>query len=785
MTNIKFNKINPAFFTRIQPIANTPPDTATVAAAITRLNTRMRFQEFADVPLVNYIIPAEEAAAAGPILDDGVTNVFQDVHGNGQWLLPTFTKKDPLQGGFNFTCTKNGKTSDSAGNIIDNYTGTITISLDTDLPDPAQGVVVSADKVLPLNNLTAVLNFKLANGQLLTYQPVVVLAGTVCTLTFNADDLGVLTNLYKILSDPTSLPFCSLVIQGTYWGFRKKEAPQKLIKFRNFVQLNRGITFKPRFKPLEVQPAFSVNRRIIKSLEQFETPENTDLQDPYVTPENNTPPEEPTPVEEPQITDTPEVVPEVVPQDDTTKYEQVDNVPYISIIPVSFDCATYPNNYIVADGDSQTVFGCNPPFDTSIVRKHKYAQFSILTGSLSEQHYGINAIYRNQLNNNYLIIPEQYLIVLEDPSDTGQLVPSAYLNTTININDGDGVSKSTANFKFNVAPNLSAWQVRRIKELIVKNLPQNLGKTLNDIYIEYPQALDAAQSQQLFNGHNIPVAQAINLGTDTAKANNLNVFHIEFKQVPIHDGTAATLAGLLKTTAGGLVDKFVWKIETPADIVVQSAVKLSLFTVTGDALSYSISLTDNTKYLSNNSLYDIAISNYSNNGATSDVTPAALIGGNNTIAISSLSFGAAISNVSDLNYGYKADDDYVKQVLKELRFNADEVDDSIIVTNNTGLFAKHNIKQIEFNISITKSGDTDPDNVLTSATKSITEDGVINHIAFILPVANYLSDWSAIYYTVITFTNDTAPLTTEPVLIDDINKIGKVINLTATSLGLN
>lgn len=782
MTNIKFNKINPALFTRVQPIAMTPPDTATATAAISRLNTRMRFQEFADVPLVNYIMPAE-VAVTGPIIDNGATTVFQDVHGNGQWLLPTFTKKDPLQDGFSFACTKNGKTSDTVGNIIDNYTGTITINLDTDLPAPDQDVTIAGDKVLPLNNITAVLNFKLANGQVLTYQPVVAMAGTVCTLTFNADDLGVLTNLYKILSDPTSLPFCSLIIQGTYWGFRKKAAPQKLIKFRNFVKLNHGIAFRRPIQPLEVQPAFAVNRRIFRTLGVDEVAENTDLQDPYVAPEN--PPEEPPPVEDPQITGVPETAPEEVPQDDTPKYDQVDNVPYITIIPMSFDCATYPNNYVVVDGDSQTVFGCNPPFDTSITRKHAYAQFSILTGSLSDEHYGINAIYRNQLNNNYLIVPEQYLIVLEDPSDTKQLVPSAYLNTTIDINDADGVGKSTANFKFNVAPNLSAWQVRKIKELIVKNLPQNLGKTVNDIYIEYPQVLDAAQSQQLFNGHNIPVAEAINLGATTSKANSLNLFHIEFKQVPIHDGTAATLAGLLKSTAGGIVDKFVWKVDTPADIVVQSAVKLSLFAVTGDALSYSVNVADDTKYLSNNSLYDVAINSYSNSGATTDVTPPALIGGNNTVVTSSLDFGAAISNVSDLNYAYNADEDYVKQVLKELRFNADEVDDSIIVTNNTGLFAKHNIKQIDFYISITRSGDTDPANVLTSATKSITEDGVINHISFILPVANYLSNWSAIYYTVITFADGTAQLATDPVLIDDINRIGKVINLTATSLGFN
>ncbi|MEO7215513.1 hypothetical protein [Mucilaginibacter sp.] len=785
MTNIRFNKINPALFTRIQPIANTPPDTATVSAAIARLNTRIAFQEVADVPRVDYIMPAE-VAVTGPILDDGATTVFQDVHGNGQWLLPTFTKKDALQGGFNFTCIKNGKTSDSAGNIIDNYTGTVTINLDTNLPAPDQDVTVAGDKVLPLNNITAVLNFKLANGQVLTYQPVVAIAGTVCTLTFNADDLGVLTKLYTILSDPTSSPFCTLVIQGTYWGFRKKEAPQKLIKFRNFVQLNRGITFKPRFKPLEVQPAFSVNRRILKTLEPFETPEITDLPDPYVAPENNTPTEpEPEPYVEPEINNTPEPEPEVIPQDDAPKYEQVGNVPYLTIIPVSFDCATYPNNYIVTDGDSQTVFGCNPPFDTSIVRKHTYAPFSILTGSLSEQHYGINAIYRNQLNNNYLIVPEQYLIVLEDPSDTGQLVPSAYLNTTVDFNDADGISKSTANFKFNVAPNLSAWQVRKIKELIVKNLPQNLGKTVNDIYIEYPQVLDNAQDQQLFNGHNIPVVEAVNQGTATSKADSLNIFHIEFKQVPIHDGTAATIAGLLKATAGGLVDKLVWKVDTPADIVVQSAVKLSLFTVTGDALRYMVDVANDAKYLSNNSLYDVIINSYINNGTSADVTPAALIEGNNTVATSALSFGPAITNVSDLNYAYKANDDYVKQVLKELRFNADEVDDSIIVTNNTGLFAKHNIKQIDFNISITKSGDTDPANVLTSATKSITEDGAINHIPFILPVANYLSNWSAIYYTVISFTDGTAQLATDPVLIDDINRIGKVINLTATSLGLN
>jgi len=79
----------------------------------------------------------------------------------------------------------------------------------------------------------------------------------------------------------------------------------------------------------------------------------------------------------------------------------------------------------------------------------------------------------------------------------------------------------------------------------------------------------------------------------------------------------------------------------------------------------------------------------------------------------------------------------------------------------------------------------DPAKALLYATNviSLATDGEVAFIDFVLPVVSYLSKWSIVYSTVIHFT-DNRVQQNEPLHIEDINSVGKVINLTVSNLNL-
>jgi hypothetical protein len=733
----------------------------------------------------------------GPVLSDG-SSVLDDRYSVSlKWYLPEFTLKDPLNGGYTFTCKRDGKTSDNTGNIVDNYTGAITMGLNKSIPQQVSEMQTANPGFVfyevALNDLVISLSFQLANKTPLIYPATIVVTGEECSLTINADDLGVLSNLYKILSDPTSMPFCSLRIQASYFAYRQKYNPLDFRKFRfnpafsrskERAVLNKGSVGQEVQEKIKISNRFNLIGKLNlnnfrKIVPRFSTVDSVAHN---VVPLNSG-------------------VQNAVLQNEVKEKQFVadEAVAFLhNITPVNFDCATYPNNYqTITDTGEAIAFGCNPPFDSSIQRKHVYAKFPIINGSLSDASYGVNRIYRNQQTNGYLVIPERYVIVLEDPTGGGTLVPSAYLSTTIDINDANGLNNSSATYKFRIAPSLTARQAWMIKQLILKNLPLTLQKTIEEIHLEFPKSINTELDGHLFNGYNIPDVEFVNLGADVKLQQVYDVFQLDFKQVPIHDGTAGTLAIALKS-AGGMADTLYWLIDSDDAIMPQSAVVLSLQSVTGNGLQLSKDPSTDHIYLVNCTLYDIVLTNFDdykpNNSTPDDDTPddGILDAGNTNITIAGNTFlnlttqypNKSLSSIDTLNYDYKVNLDYINQVIKELRFNADQVDDDIIVTNNTGLFATYGITAIEFFISIIKPGETDPAQALITAQKTIMQDGVINHVPFVLPVTAYLSKWSAVYYTVISFANGTSNAT-NPVLIDDLNSVGKIINLTITNLELN
>jgi hypothetical protein len=119
-----------------------------------------------------------------------------------------------------------------------------------------------------------------------------------------------------------------------------------------------------------------------------------------------------------------------------------------------------------------------------------------------------------------------------------------------------------------------------------------------------------------------------------------------------------------------------------------------------------------------------------------------------------------------------------------MRTDVQNVTDSVIVTNNTGLFGMFNIKQIDIILYILPQGETDCSKALQTLTKSIVKDGSINYLPFVLPVGQYSSKWSAVYTTNLIFSDGTNQQNNIQV-IEDLNSIGKVINLTVSILNLS
>ena len=189
--------------------------------------------------------------------------------------------------------------------------------------------------------------------------------------------------------------------------------------------------------------------------------------------------------------------------------------------------------------------------------------------------------------------------------------------------------------------------------------------------------------------------------------------------------------------------------------------------------------------LANRNLYDLTVDAYQTASGVEQPLAAAL-----RLPANSFTSGDVLGLAGDfsqgvLRYDFHANPNYTNQVLNEIRVvSLDTISNDIIVTNNTGLFSLYEIASIDFVISIIRPGETDATKSLATVSKALIVDGALNHVPFALPVAQYLGKRSAVYSTVVNFQDGTQQLN-EVQLIDDLNSIGKLINLMSSRLNLH
>lgn len=724
------------------------------------------------------ILPLFTRSIPGPVISSGTT-YFEDRYSSSlKWYLPEFILQDALNGGYSFCCKKSGKTTDEKGMVIDNYSGEIHLGIVKKIPqevvDFKQAHPELECREIDLNDLKVNLQFALEHKDPLVYVTTIAPTDQGYMLRIVADELTVLTNLYKILSDASNKAYCSLSLQATYFSYNKKSQPLQLKRFNEALMFNPVLLSKLNFTKPEpaVQPVSVALHQPLLHLQLNSSP----LSRPELFNRRETL----------RVTDVPVQVLQPVSPADEDQYDSNPVSAYFKIIGgLNYDCTAFPNNYMEQDplqAENKNAFACSPPFNAGITIPYTYVCFNLLKGNLSDDDFGIRCIYRNQKTNSYLVVPERYVIALDDPAGSGQLVPSAYLSTTIDLNNPNGLNESSADFRFNIAPALSSWQLRKIKELIAGNLPAELQKTAEDIHLEYPQKRVVEESlikqNEMFRGLDIPEINIVNIGKGL---NNMVNFNLEFCRVPIGNGRAGAIARFLKNPVTPLIDSISWEIDAADTILASSALSLSLHRIAGEGLQFNKDPDTNAVFLVNETLYDIQVRKF-NKDSEQILQPAVQIPANASVDLGS--FDADPDPLaSDFDYIYVPKQDYVDQILKEIRFNTDDIDDDVIVTNNTGIFSMYHIKQIDFQISIIKPGETDPEKTLLKGQKCITQDGVINHIPFSLPLTVYLSKWSAIYSTIITF-QDKDPQANPAILIEDLNSIGKIINLTTATLNL-
>jgi hypothetical protein len=204
-------------------------------------------------------------------------------------------------------------------------------------------------------------------------------------------------------------------------------------------------------------------------------------------------------------------------------------------------------------------------------------------------------------------------------------------------------------------------------------------------------------------------------------------------------------------------------------------------------LQISQATDSNLVYLINNTLFTIAASSLADkNDDPKALEPAVTIDPNQGVKTTAINDVTEIP-FTEFQYSYVLGHDYRAKILNEIRTDAGQiVKDDVIVTNNTGLYTLYGIDHIDFLLAIVNPVEPDPVKAVLYTTNEISTDGAVTFVDFLLPVASYLSKWSAVYSTVIHFTDDAvSPQQNGPQHIDDINSVGKVINLTASSLNLH
>jgi hypothetical protein len=710
------------------------------------------------------IAPAQ-VTIPGPIITGDKPVVYDDRNDQNQkWYLPDFLLKSPLKDSFTFTCFKDAE-PDTDGK--DTYNGEINLILVKNVPT-AVTALVSANPgtkyaEIPLTNL--VVNFVLAftTQQPVPYAGIITANNNEYTLTLkpepklsSADREHYLQTIFNFVSSSDKAAYCTISINASYAGYLPKLVPIFYKAYQDSFRLNILKIASPSTNIDPVNPHQLIMRRpVMVTTPSVAAPANTVV-------DNN-----------------------------AVQYNYNNALGFSKTIGnVNYPCSGangFPDNYVIKDLKTLqlTSFACHLPFGDGSANKYTYAEFTPANVVLS--NYGISAIYLNTYNFNYLIIPAKYIIMLErtsNSSQSDQLIPSAYLTTIVDATDP---SKCSATFQFHIAPAISVYNLDSIKKLIADNTPEANKKSKDDITIEFPSTIHQPESIIFDKVKNTKITC---LGAYEYGAPGSNYFQLELQDVSIGDGSAGFIADTIKGQMSGasMVANVYFDIDNKSGIPVQTAIELSLSNISGNGLSLVKNDADKTVYVLNQTFYEISVSSLSLDLETL-FNPELLIENNNALITStSVVAPAPVTTENYLNvvprYRYKASQDYINSVLAEMRTDVQNVTDSVIVTNNTGLFGMFNIKQIDIILYILPQGETDCSKALQTLTKSIVKDGSINYLPFVLPVGKYSSKWSAVYTTNLIFSDGTNQQNNIQV-IEDLNSIGKVINLTVSILNLS
>jgi hypothetical protein len=710
---------------RVSSIAVQPPGETAFQKGVTTASVKdLAFQQ----AIVSHVV--FNLNKSGPVVTtDGVAFYNDRFDPNKKWYFPEFRFQASLQNSFLLICWISGVDKDANST----YNGEATLTLQKNIPE---GVTFNE---IPLNNLSFDFTVSLADKTSLTFPCSFVQDGNNFKLTIKLDQQDGLIRFYKFISNQVNANYCSIRIHASYFGYTPQPAPIG-------VPIHRQLPSDARIW------SGSEDRGLVAG----GMGENRFILPARTATDNSA---------------------------DTTNYITNDAIPFAKdIVNVTFDCHELPNNYLTKAADNSThIFACKPPFGDASLAKNDYNKFHIMNGSLADPDTGVSAVYINVYNGKYLVIPNNYKIAL-DETDGNTFIPAAYLFTQI---DANNISNSVATFKFNIAPAISGFQLLVLKKLLLQNTPASLNKTLDDIFVEFPAKIYQPELIQ-FNKDQIPNIEIAMMGTYAHGVKACNFLGLEFQNVNIGTGNAALIANRLKQTEGRMIENIVFDVDSDTDANPQASIVLSLEDITGKGLEIRQHAADNLVYLINKTLLTISASKLADkNDEPKNLDPPVAIDANQAVSTNAITDVTEIP-FTEFEYNYRVQPEYRDKILNEIRTDAGQVvKDDVIVTNNTGLFALYGIDHLDLTLAIVNPDEPDPAKALLYTTNviSLATDGAVTFIDFVLPVVSYLSKWSVVYSTVIHFTDNRVQLN-EPQHIEDINSVGKVINLTVSNLKL-
>ena len=674
----------------------------------------------------------------GPVITDAAVPFFSDrFDTTKKWYFPEFRFQAPLQNSFLLTCWISGVDKDANSTYSGEATFTMQKTVPAEVASQMQNNPGMTFTEIPLNGLRFNFTVTLADNTSLSFPGSYVGVddpqGYLFKLTIKLDQQDGLIRFYKFISNGVNASYCSIQITASYFGYTQKP----------------GASTSPIYRPM----LFRSDLQSVGAPGRVATAR-------FVWPGR--------PVA-PVANETPDYI-----TNDAMSFAKV-------VLNVNFDCHQFPNNYLTKTGDNSiSIFACKPPFGDSSLERNEYNKVHLISGSLAGT--GVSDVYINVYNGKYLVIPEQYQIAL-DETDGNTLIPSAYLFTKI---DANNISNSVAIFKFNIAPAISGFQRLLLKKLLLQNTPASLNKTLDDIFVEFPAKIHQPELIQ-FDKDQIPNVEIAMMGAYAHGVEACNFLSLEFQNVNIGNGNAALIANRLKQAEGKMIENIVFDVDSDADANPQASILLSLEDITGKGLEIRHATDDNFVYLINKTLLTISASQLADkNDDPKSLDPPLTINPNQAVSTNAITDLTEIP-FTQFQYNYEVQPDYRDKILNEIRTDAGQVvKDDVIVTNNTGLFALYNIDHIDFVLAIVNPAEPDSVKAMLYTTNviSLTKDGAVTFVDFLLPVASYLSKWSVVYSTVIHFTDNTVQQN-DPQHVEDINTIGKLINLTVSNLNLH